>query len=172
VFQPKINDSSGGNDASGNTYIYVFVLGEEQVNQVDITQFIDSWRTINRLSEEPFVRSGKLLTTFHEMVKQQPRNKNVVLKSTKAMTADVMTVDGWKITPVGEAMDTLIRERSRQILSMKHSIDQTNERVFKVPSNLLTWSHLEQFKKYGRDHHGVGSQTREFRSSLKVAMLN
>lgn len=69
VFQPKVEQP---NDSSGNTYIIncVFVLGEESVTQVDIPQFIDSWRMINRLSNEPFVRSGKLLTTFHEMVKQ------------------------------------------------------------------------------------------------------
>jgi len=87
VFQPKINEP---NDASGNTYNItfnncVFVLGEESVTQFDIPLFIDSWRMINKLSNEPFVRSGKLLTTFHEMVKQQPQNKNIVLKSTKAM---------------------------------------------------------------------------------------
>lgn len=73
VFQPKVNETNV-NDPSGNTYNininYVFVIGEEQVTQVD--NLIDSWRTINKISNEPFVRSGKLLTTFHEMVKQRP----------------------------------------------------------------------------------------------------
>ena len=73
MFQPKVNETNV-NDPSGNTYNininYVFVIGEEQVTQVD--NLIDSWRTINKISNEPFVRSGKLLTTFHEMVKQRP----------------------------------------------------------------------------------------------------
>jgi len=59
-----------------------------------------------------------------------------------------MTINGWKISPVDEVMDRLIRERSRQLLLMKQSIDQENQRVFKVPENRLTWNHLEQFKKY------------------------
>jgi hypothetical protein len=69
-------------------------------------------------------------------------------------------------------MDKLIRERSRQIVSMKESIDQTNHQLFKMMENRLTWNNLEQFKQYGRQHEGgVGPQTRQFRSAMKVKGL-
>ena len=44
----------------------------------------------------------------------------------------------WKHQPTNETVDRVLRVRSGQLVQFKDTIDQTNQRIFKIPTNQRT----------------------------------
>ena len=150
-----------------------FIMGHDDLSGIDIERIIDTWRNINKTTQEEYIRAGKLVTSFHSMVCENPINNNVKIASTKAMSALVLSPQGqWKQKPTDEIVDQVIKVRSGQLVQFRETIAQTNDRVFKIPSNQRTWEHIEKFSIHGRDHHGNSyDQTRRLRTSVKVSLV-
>ena len=65
--------------------------------------------------------------------------KTVKITSTKSMSALVVNEQGvWKHQPTEETVDQVLRVRSGQLVQFKDTIDQTNQRIFKIPTNQRT----------------------------------
>ena len=173
------NDTAGitiiNNGTINQTTINIhFVLGNDDLSGINIERIINEWRTINKTTEEEYTRAGKLVTTFHSMVCENPTNRNIKVKNERSISGVSLDQNGeWKLHSTDEIVDKVIKVRSGQLIQFKESITQTNDRVFKVPSNQRTWKHLEKFSVHGRDHQGSShDQTRRLRTSIKVALIN
>ena len=160
--EPVKNETGGGitiinNGTINQTTINIhFVLGNDDLSGIDVERIIDEWRSINKTTEEEYTRAGKLVTTFHSMVCENPINHNIKIKNERSICALSLDQNGdWKRESTDEILDKVIKVRSGQLIQFKESITQTNDRVFKVPSNQRTWKHLENFSVHGRDHQGL-----------------
>ncbi len=161
-----INDSSGNTFINNGTININISLGQENLSNFNTETLIESWRNINHNTSEDYTRANKLIISFHGMVK----NNNVSLASTKAMTGQYLTASGWVTEPADETINRVIKVRSGQLIAFKDTINHTNDKVFKSEPNQRTWKHLELFHTLGRDHQGVGDQTRRARSAIKVML--
>jgi hypothetical protein len=168
------NDTKIINIINNGTINIHFVLGNDDLSGIDPERIINEWRTINKTTEEEYTRAGKLVTTFHSMVCENPINHNIKIKNERSISGVLLEQNGeWKLSSTDEIVDRVIKVRSGQLIQFKESITQTNDRVFKVPSNQRTWKHLENFSFHGRDHQGSShDQTRRLRNSVKVALIN
>jgi len=162
VYVEPVKDSSNINI---NINVNV-VLGNENKIQ-DLNKFIDWWRTCSDMTEETYIIAGQLINKYQEMVNEN----NIIIKSPKDMTALVFTDQGWVKEHVDQAIDKLIKIRSGQIIQLKDDINITKPKLFNFSKNIITWKHLESFHKYGREHQGMGEQTRQFRSAIKVKLI-
>jgi hypothetical protein len=155
--------------------IHFMVLGNDDLTGIDTERIIDEWRSINKTTDEEYTRAGKLVTSLHSMVCENDVNHNVKIKNERSLSGVVSLGETgeWKKEPTDEIVDRVIKVRSGQLIQFKESIIQTNERVFKVPSNQRTWKHLEKFSVHGREHVGNShDQTRRFRNSVKLSLIN
>ena len=172
ILPEVLQDTQPNVTVINNTININLVLGQDDISNFDPEKFIEEWRNINKLTHEEYIRAGKLIISFHEMVMENIKNHNIMLNSTKSMTAMVINNNGdWKHEPVDEVVDKVIKVRSGQLVSLKDTIEITNDRVFLSESNQRTWKHLEQFHKLGREHLGTGDQTRRLRTVVKVALI-
>ena len=168
------NDTKIINIINQTTINIHFVLGNDDLSGIDPKRIIDEWRYINKTTEEEYTRAGKLVTTFHSMVCENPTNRNIKVKNERSISGVSLEQNGqWKLNSTDEIVDRVIKVRSGQLIQFKESITQTNDRVFKVPSNQKTWKHIEHFSVHGREHQGEShDQTRRLRNSVKVALIN
>ena len=185
VFVP-VSDNTP--DASGNACTFInngtingtvnetvnvtVVLGKDTPTNFNADQFIESWRQINKTIPDEYIRAGKLTFTFNDMVIEE-FGKNVKIPNTKSMSALVLNEHGvWKHQPTEETVDRVLRVRSGQLVQFKDTIDQTNNRIFKIPTNQRTWQHLVQFSIQGIAHHApTHAVCRQLRTLAKVELV-
>ena len=165
----NINFINNGNIQNINVTV---VLGKDTPTNFNADQFIDSWRQINKTISDEYIRAGKLTFTFNDMVNEE-FGKNVKITNTKAMSALVINEMGvWKHQPTDETIDQVLRVRSGQLVQFKDNIDQTNDRIFKIPTNQRTWKHIEQFSTRGTGHQGNTHEScRKLKTLAKVALI-
>ena len=175
VFTPP-PDASGNNTTTAfinsGTINVTVVLGKDTPTNFNADQFIESWRQINKTIPDEYIRAGKLTFTFNDMVNQE-FGKNVKIPNTKSMSALVLNECGiWKHYPTDETVDRVLRIRSGQLVQFKDTIDQTNNRIFKIPTNQRTWKHLVQFSTHGIAHQAsTHDVSRRLRTLAKVELL-
>jgi len=145
-------------------------FGKENI-VIDLEQFIESWRQINKNDKDEYVCAGKLLTSFHRLLNENVLNHNIDLKNTKSMDTKVLSSNGWSIESTHEIVDRVIKIRSGQLLTIKDQIIDHNQKVFKSEKNKKTWKHLENFQCLGSDHRGIGDQTRKLKCDVKIALI-
>ena len=176
VFTQPPKDASGNINFINNGTIQninvTVVLGKDTPTNFNAEQFIDSWRQINKTTVDEYIRAGKLTFTFNDMVNEE-FGKTVKITSTKSMSALVVNEQGvWKHQPTEETVDQVLRVRSGQLVQFKDTIDQTNQRIFKIPTNQRTWKHIEQFSTQGLLHQGTTHDVcRRLKSLAKVALI-
>jgi hypothetical protein len=178
---PEINNKSQNgnitiinNGTINQTTINInVIMGQDDLSGIDVERIIDAWRNINKTTQEEYIRAGKLVTSFHSMVCENPLNNNVKLTNAKGISTMVLSPQGeWKRQPTDETVDQVIKVRSGQLISFRETIAQTNNRVFKIPTNQRTWKHIEQFSTHGREHQGpTHDQTRRLRTAVKVSLI-
>lgn len=154
-----------------NFFITINVFGKEDLSHIDPERIIEHWRQINKTSQEEYVRAGKLVTTFHKLVNENPTNQNIKLSNIKSTATKVITQEGTTFQPTPEAINDTIKTRAGQLVTFKDSIAEKNERVFQSKKNNLTWKHIEKFKDLGTEHRDTYTNTRTIASNMKVALL-
>jgi len=167
------NDTSGGNITiiNNNTININFVIGEEDYQSyVQPDWVIDHLRNSIKTNDGNYIKAGNLVTDFHTVMKEN--SKNIFLKNIKSPYALLLTPQGeWVRKQIDDAVDKTIKTRAGQLITYKDKIEECNSKVFKSRDIQQTWSHIYQFSVKGREHVGIGDQTRRIRSSVKIALL-
>jgi hypothetical protein len=172
----KKNDKtpSKGNNITiiNNNIININIFGSEDLSHINIESIIEEWRNINKITNEEYIRAGKLITSFHGMVNQNPLNHNVLLQNPKSIVTKMISPTGVISKPTNEVIDQTIKTRAGQLVNFKESIEEHNDRVFQSKKNINTWKHIEKFNKLGTSHTDSYTNTRDVRTNMKVALLN
>ena len=155
-----------------NNYITINVFGNEDLSHINPERIIEEWRQINKTDLEEYTRAGKLVTSFHGLINENPNNHNIKLNNIKSVVTQVLSDDGWSKKPTHDIIDQTIKTRAGQLVTFKESIEECNKKVFKSEKNIKTWKHIESFKIDGRDHKGPNDNTRRLRTNIRVALLN
>ena len=156
-----------------NNTLIINVFGEEDLSHIDPERIIESWRQINKshsLSEN-YNCAGKLVTSFHYLVNENPSNHNIVLKNIRRSDTQLLSGCGWSSVSTDEVLDQTIKTRACQLITFKKSIQSRNENIFRSERNNKTWKHLEKFQIKGIIHTDSYDNTRHLKSSLKISLL-
>ena len=154
-----------------NFFITINVFGKEDLSHIDPERIIEHWRQINKTSQEEYVRAGKLVTTFHKLVNENPTNQNIKLPNVRSQATKVITHEGSVSKRTPDAINNTIKTRAGQLVTFKDSIAEKNERVFKSKKNNLTWKHIEKFNDLGIDHRDTYNNTRNLATNMKFELL-
>ena len=100
----------------------ICTFGNEDLSHITDKIFIKMWNSVAKLKEKEIILAEKTLLKFHELVKQNKKNINIVLESLQAETAEILTEDGWVKKPVDEVIDMMIKKRAGQLLKFRHLI--------------------------------------------------
>jgi len=154
-----------------NFFITINVFGKEDLSHIDPERIIEHWRQINKTSQEEYVRAGKLVTTFHKLVNENPTNQNIKLPNMQSRTTKVKTNEGIVCQSTSDAINNTIKTRAGQLVTFKDSITEKNERVFQSKKNNLTWKHIEKFNDLGIEHRDSYDNTRNLVTNMKIELL-
>ena len=171
VFQTNNIDTSGNVIINNNFNLTVNVFGKEDLSHINPEAIIDSWREINRECIDDYIRAGKLVINFHGMVRQNPLNNNVTLSNIQSPITRMVTDNGIVTRHIKEAVSDVVKTRAGQLVTFKDRIDNTNDRVFKIPKNISTWNHIEQFGESGLAHEDLYTNTRSVKTLAKVGLI-
>lgn len=160
------------NNLTVNNNLTINVFGKEDLSHIDPQAIIDSWREINKGVNDEYMRAGKLVINFHGMVKQNPLNDNVMLSNIYSPVAKTITGNGIVTQHIKETASDVVKTRAGQLVTFKDSIDNVNDRVFKIHKNVKTWNHIEQFGESGLAHEDLYTNTRSVKTLAKVALIN
>jgi len=167
----KVADTSGNVTINNNFNLTINVFGKEDLSHIDPLAIIDYWRNLNREVNDEYVRAGKLVVNFHGLVRQNPLNNNIVLSNFRSPVAKTVTDTGVIVKETKETVSDVVKTRAGQLVTFKDSIDNVNDRVFKVPKNVSTWKHIEQFGNKGLEHQDSFINTRSVKTLAKVAII-
>jgi len=160
------------NNLTVNNNLTINVFGKEDLSHIDPQAIIDSWREINKVVNDEYIRAGKLVINFHGMVKKNPLNDNVTLSNIYSPVAKTITGNGIVIRHIKETASDVVKTRAEQLVTFKDSINHVNNRVFKISKNVKTWNHIEQFGESGLGHEDLYINTRSVKTLAKVALIN
>jgi hypothetical protein len=148
------------------------IFGKEDLSHINIEEIVEKIREINKITNDEYVRAGKLVIKFHKLVNENSSNKNIKILSERSKIGKVIYENNQLISkPINDVVDETLKTRAGQLVSFKDTIHQHNQRVFKVPKNVNTWEHLEKFKNHGTAHQDTWINTRNFKKNLKLALL-
>jgi uncharacterized C2H2 Zn-finger protein len=147
-------------------------FGNEELNNINSDKIINQWRIINKEFKIEYIRAGKLIIYFINLIKENKNNNNTILSNIRSTVTKVYTQNGWTQQPTMEVIDSTIKTRAGQLIKFKEDIINHNDRVFKSESNKKTWYHIEQFNKKGMQHrHGEFQNLQTIRNIIKINLL-
>jgi hypothetical protein len=167
-------------DSSGVTIVNVYNIHancnlncfkNEDLSHIDVEEIIELWRNINKVSTDPYIRAGLLVTGLHELINKNEMNINVILPNIRSEIIHVFTETGWKIQPTIETIDQVIKTRAGQLISFKDDINQKNEKVFKSKNNIETWTFGEKFNEKGIENKIIRVTNKRIIQNIKVGVL-
>ena len=156
-----------------NVYITnnIFVFGNEDLSHINPERIIEKWRQINKADKEEYNRAGKLVVEFHELVNENPQNKNITLSNIKSPVTTIQGPQGTITQATNDTINGVIKTRAGQLVTFKEGIQEQNENVFKSKNNLLTWKHIEKFNDLGINHKFNYESTRNLRTNIRISLL-
>ena len=125
----------------------------------------EEWKEINKNESEPYIRAGKLIIKFHELVNVKPENVNIKLKNIRNDTGSIIENNKWKIIVTDDAVNIFVKTRSLQLINKLMNV------VIKSDTNKLTLNHVNKFQIYGIAHNETYDNTRKFKTEVKVTLL-
>jgi len=151
--------------------VNIFVFGNEDLSHINPERIIEKWRQINKGDKEEYNRAGKLVVTFHELVNENPKNKNIKLSNIKSPVTTIQGPQGPITQATNDTINGVIKTRAGQLVRFKETIQEQNENVFKSKNNLLTWKHIEKFNYLGINHKFNYESTRNLRTNMRISLL-
>ena len=99
-----------------------------------------------------------------------PENDNLRIHDSKCLYAEVRIPGGWEKEPFG-VLNSLFKDRARQLYNKKEEINNYNERVFKNKIVNGMFSEIDNFANRGFRHSYNPTDLRIVRSNFKVSKL-
>jgi hypothetical protein len=176
--KPKQTEAS--TDSSGNTYNInfnnIFINGQEE-NTIGVATIVQELKNILKIVGRglPYLTAGTWITAVDKAIRENPQNQNVIVSSTKSMTADVLTESGWVTQPTDLVVERCFHQAAKRLHDLEQQITDFNSRA--ISSNNLEWCEVGRFARDGLRYRGLGGvashddQTRRVRSAMKVALV-
>ena len=145
-----------GNQAIVNDF------GNENLTHLFPEMIKTQWKIINTIETEPYRCACKIIIKFHELVVINESNINICLKFKDPM-ASVLKDNVWSKMLTDDIVNDFVKIRSSQLLLLLNF-------SIKSDQNKLTKHHLGQFARYGTSHNDSYANTRNFKTSVKMAI--
>ena len=160
-----------------NNVTIINMGGKETIDHIEIEQILELWRTINKTydNSQIYLKAGKLVTSFDNLIRELPENKNIFIPNSKCLYSEVKTPTGWEKKEVEESLNTAFKNSAKLLYGTKESIETHNDKVFKVDQNKRVFSEVKQFADRGLDHtnsqYYCPDDQRKIRSGYKIGKL-
>lgn len=170
-------------DSSGNTYNInngtinnIFINGQEE-NTIGVATIVQELKNILKIvgRDLPYLTAGTWITAVDTLVRENPQNQNVIVRSTKAMTADVLTASGWITQPTDLVVEKCFQQAAKRLHNLEQQILDFNSKA--ISTNRLEWCEVGRFARDGLRYRGLGGgashddQPRRVRTAMKVALV-
>jgi len=141
--KPKQTEAS--TDSSGNTYNInngtinnIFINGQEE-NTIGVATIVQELKNILKIVGRglPYLTAGTWITAVDKAIRENPQNQNVIVSSTKSMTANVLTASGWVTQPTD-----LVVERC-----FHHPLHDLEQQITDLSSNNIEWCEVGRFAR-------------------------
>ena len=118
----KIQNANTIND---NTNV-IFVLGEESIKHVDTEKVVKMIMEVkSKLRDENvYMISGQTVVDFHKMIREDERNRNVVVPNERRQIAYVRRDGGFVKEEVSEVMDESFKNTSEKLYRTMETIEE------------------------------------------------
>jgi hypothetical protein len=181
--QTPVNDSSNnivGNDNTINNgtidnriNITINVVGKESIEHIPIEKIVEILREIDTIYEEnePYLRASALITMFDKCIRDKPENCNVDIPAHRSTAGKIKTHQGWESRPVGDIVNTLIKNTALCLTGLTTNLDKHNQRVLQVPRIKRTWGMVGDLARRGVLRvPALPGERRTFRSGFRVGL--
>ena len=165
------------NNNINNNVTIINMGGKETIDHIEIEQILDLWRTINKTydNSQIYLKAGKLITSFDDLIRELPENKNIFIPNSKCLYSEVKTPTGWEKKEVEESLNIAFKNSAKLLYGTKESIETHNNKVFKADQNKHVFSEVKQFADRGLDHtnsqYYCPDDQRKIRSGYKIGKL-
>ena len=143
-----------------------------QTNEtVDAKTVIDLLRTVVKQSCSVYRMTTSPVTSYDQLLAQNPENRNVRIRYAKCMFADVWRGTTWHKETVKATLSVSFQDRAQRLVAFRQTIEQTNPRVFTNKTVGAVWIELAHFAKHGLEHGPNATELRDARTAYKVGKL-
>jgi hypothetical protein len=156
-----------------NNYIQINIQGQNDP-YVNIDNILNKWEKESKYLEEKedYRRAGMMINSYEICVRENPSNRNVILKNPKSIYIDVFTDEGWVKKQSDIALQEEFRYAASGLFKIKDLIRNHNPTIYKSITTKESWTHVERFGKRGFNHTGPGDSSRLVKSTFKIGLLN
>ena len=168
-----INNNNINNN--NNNIININVFGKESTDHVKAEKLIQMLRelSLEYNKDQVYLSAGEFINLVNRYIREIPENDNFSIPDTKGLYAEIKTSTGMEKVAIDRYLEKSFKSSAKTILDKKESINDHNERVFKIKKNNDMFIEVKGFAKDGFRHtprNCVGTP-RQIRSSYKIGML-
>ena len=159
-----------------NNNIVINLVGEESMEHINPERIINLLREIDKNYEpsQIFLKAGKLITSFDELICEKEENKNLIIPNSKCLYSEVKTPTGWKKSEVDDSLNRSFKNSAKKLYDTKESIENHNDKVFKYERNNHIFKEVKGFANKGFNYNSLTSHPddlRKIRSGYKISKL-
>ena len=159
-----------------NNNIVINLVGQESIEHIDPERIINLLRDIDQNYEpsQVFLKAGKLITSFDELICEKEENKNLIIPYSKCLYSEVKTPTGWKKSEVDDSLNRSFKNSAKKLYDTKESIENHNDKVFKYEKNNHIFKEVKGFANKGFNYNSLTSHPddlRKIRSGYKISKL-
>ena len=158
---------------NNNTNVIINLGGSENLDHIQIEKIIDMWRIINKKYEptQTYLRAGKLITSFDDYIRENIKNRNIIIPNSKCLYCEKKTLTGWEKVEIDECLNSAFKNSAEELYTRKDEIEECNDKVFQFQSNIDVFSEVKQFAKRGFNHCKYPDDLRKIKSGYKIGKL-
>ena len=163
------------NGIINNNNININVFGKESTEHIKAEKLIQMLRelSLEYNKDQVYLSAGEFINLVNRYIREIPENDNFSIPDTKGLYAEIKTSTGMEKVAIDRYLEKSFKSSAKTILDKKESINDHNERVFKIKKNNDMFIEVKGFAKDGFRHtprNCVGTP-RQIRSSYKIGML-
>ena len=166
-----------------NININVFKIEdlEHITNPVVMENFLNYWRNLKPEQLTQKTEASKLVEFFHEIICENPKNRNVILSDERTILGQIKTSKNkWKNYSSEELVEMTFKNSAKHLHKTKDHIDKYNPKVFKSKNNNnevfeeVSYFSKQGFKEPTKDDNvelAEPNELRRIRTAFKVSMV-
>ena len=167
------NNTTTTNNNNTNNIVNINILGQENMDHVQIERVIDLFRTISK--EFGYSRicltAGNLINSFDRYIRETPENQNIIIPDSKSLYGTVRTPLGWEKVSADDCLNTAFKHTAAELYNRKEAMGSYNDKIFKSVNNNIVFNEVRDFAKNGLTNSVNSSDLRQIKTSFKVAKL-